>query len=51
MEQRVYTTHLQELTQGYDFPWQESAKEVLSLQVALQKKKNHARCLMRCMRS
>jgi len=22
---------LQELTQGYDFPWQESAKEVLSL--------------------
>ena len=28
---------LQELTQGYDFPWQESAEEVISLQVTLQK--------------
>lgn len=33
----LYTTHLQELTQGYDFPWQESAEEVIGLQVTLQK--------------
>lgn len=30
-------THLQKLTQGYDFPWQECGEEVISLSVTLQK--------------